>query len=415
MNVADAEPDSLARSVDDLQEAATGFLRDLVQRPTENPPGDVAEAVEWLAVTLEQRGLEVERHPVPNPFARHYGRNEVTNLVVRRRFGTGDGPVVALAAPIDTLPAGTGWIRDPFGGEVKDGLLHGRGARDSKADLAAFVFAIAALEEAASHRAASEAAASLSGTVELHVTCDEESGGFLGPAFLLGQDLTAPDAVIGAGTAYQVITGQEGVLHLEVLLRGVQAHASRPQDGRDALAAAVPVLARLMAIRESLAAPLTVGMIEGGRGINVVPDRVRFTIDRRIVAGEDGETVEAELIAAIEAAHREAGEAAGVELECRRLLLAEPVAPSAQSEALAETLARHASEAMGVTVPVVSAPVVSGARHYALAGIPTVLYGVGPPIIGEGVDFTGDESVSLEDLRKATTAIAATLRELLTR
>ena len=68
---------------------------------------------------------------------------------------------------------------------------------------------------------------------------------------------------------------------------------------------------------------------------------------------------------------------------------------------------------MGAAVPVVSAPVVSGARHYALAGIATVLYGVGPPIVGEGVDFTGDESVSLGDLHKATRAIALTLLELL--
>ena len=113
----------------------------------------------------------------------------------------------------------------------------------------------------------------------------------------------------------------------------------------------------------------------------------------------------------IEAAHQDDG----VELECRRLLLAEPVAPSGPSKALADTLARHASAAMGRTVPVVSAPVVSGARHYALAGIATVLYGVGAPVIGEGVDFTGDECVSLDDLRTATTAVATSLCEMLAR
>ncbi len=389
---------TLRAKVADGQAEAVGFLQALIQLPTENPPGDTAEAVEWLAGTLEARGWEVERHPVPNPFARHYGRSDVTNLVVRRVFGP--GPTIALAAPLDTLPVGTGWIRDPFGAEIKDGVIHGRGARDSKADLAAYVFALVALE----------GREDLVGTVELHVTCDEETGGFLGPAFLLGQDLTKPDAVIAAGTGYQVITGQEGVLQLEVLLRGTQAHASRPHDGHDAMEAAVTVLAMLMRTRSAMPHPLTVGVIEGGRGINLVPDRVRFTVDRRIGSDENGETVEAELVAAIEAAHT----THGVELECRRLLLAEPVAPTAPSQALAETVARHASAATGQTVPVVSAPVVSGARHYALAGIATVLYGVGPPIVGEGVDFTGDESVSVDDLERATTAIAAALEDMLT-
>ncbi|WP_226581836.1 M20/M25/M40 family metallo-hydrolase [Acuticoccus sediminis] len=394
-----APADAIQAAVSDSHADAVDFLQTLVRMPTENPPGDTAEAVEWLAATLETRGWEVERHPVPNPFARNYGRADITNLVVRRAFGA--GPTVALAAPIDTLPVGNGWHHEPFGAEVKDGLLHGRGARDSKADIAAYVFALAALERLDG----------LSGSVELHITSDEETGGFLGPAFLLGQDLTKPDAVIGAGTAYQVITGQEGVLHLEVLLRGIQAHASRPQDGRDALEAAVPILARLMTLRETPGQPLTVGLIEGGRGINVVPDRVRFTVDRRIAAGEDAEAVEAGLIAAIEEAHV----FPSVELECRRLLLAEPVAPTPETEAFAENVARHATAAMGQRVPIVSAPVVSGARHYALAGIPTVLYGVGPPIVGEGVDFTGDESVSLDDLEKATTAIALTLQDMLTR
>lgn len=407
MSTATIPADLIAEAVAERHMEATGFLQSLVRLPTENPPGETAEAMEWLATTLEARGWSVERHPVPNPFARHYGRSDVVNLIVRRTFGP--GRTIALAAPLDTLPVGTGWHRDPFGGEIKDNMLHGRGARDSKADIAAFVFALAALEGAALEGAAASGAGGLAGTVELHLTSDEESGGFLGPAFLLGQDLTKPDAVIAAGTAYQVITGQEGVLHLEVLLRGVQAHASRPQDGRDALAAAVPILEHLFAARAGLAQPLTVSTIEGGRGINVVPDRVRFTVDRRIAGDEAGERVEADLIAMIEAAHK----APGVELECRRLLLAEPVAPTAPSTALADTLAQHASASMGRTVPVVSAPVVSGARHYALAGIATVLYGVGAPVIGEGVDFTGDECVSLDDLRCATRAIATSLYDLL--
>ncbi|MBJ3774726.1 M20/M25/M40 family metallo-hydrolase [Acuticoccus mangrovi] len=378
---------------------AVAFLQDLVRLNTENPPGEVGEAMEWLAVSLEGRGFEVERHPVPAPFARHYGRSDVLNLIVRHNFGS--GPTVALHAPMDTLPAGSGWRRDPFGAEIHDGLLHGRGARDSKADVAAYV---AALE----HLVAEPAG--LSGTLELHLTADEETGGFLGPAFLLGHELTQPDAVIAAGTSYQVVVGQEGVLHLEVLVRGVQAHASRPEDGVDAMAATAPLLDRALEVAKQAPRPLTISTIEGGRGVNLVADRVRFTIDRRLAPDEDGEAVEAALIGTLEGAH-----SGPAELECRRLLLAEPVTPTPPSERLAEILSRHAEDAMGRPVPVVSAPVVSGARHYALAGIPTALFGVGPPIVGEGVDFTGDEAVSLADLGAATRAVTDAVAELLGR
>lgn len=395
----------LSSSIRDRVEATAGeaaaLTQALVRLPTENPPGETEPAVEWFAGWLEGRGFAVERVPVPNPFARRYGRSGVMNLVVRRSFGP--GPTVALAAAIDTLPAGDDWRREPFAAEMERGAIYGRGARDSKADLAAYVFAIEALGQEAA------AGAALAGTVELHVTADEETGGFLGPAFLLGHGLTRPDAVIASGTSYQVIVGQQGVLHLEVILRGRQAHASRPEDGVDALAAAVPLLAAVVDAARTASYPMTVSMIEGGRGVNLVADRLRFTIDRRIGAEEKGEEVEAALVALVEQAHG----GGPAELECRRLLLAEPVAPTEESERLAATVARHAEAAMGRPVPVVSAPVVTGARHYALAGIPTVLYGVGPPVVGEGVDFSGEESVSLDDLARSTAAVASALAELL--
>ncbi|MEM0907589.1 MAG: M20/M25/M40 family metallo-hydrolase [Pseudomonadota bacterium] len=379
------------------QPVAQELLAALVRLPTENPPGNVAEATAWLASYLEGRGHMVERHPVPAPFARHHNRADLENLVVRRVFG--EGPTIALHAPLDTLPAGAGWNREPFGGEIREGRLYGRGARDSKADLAAYVAVLEALT-ATGHG---------SGTLELHITADEESGGFLGPAFLLSQGLTTPDMVIAAGTAYQVIVGQEGVLHLEVVLRGRQAHASRPRDGSDAILASLPILQALSVEADKSAMALTITTIGAGRGRNLVADRMRFTIDRRIAADESGDAVEAALQALIEGSHT----VDGVSVECRRTLLAEPVTPTAPSMRLAHTLSRHAEAVFQQAIPVGSAPVVSGARHYALAGIPTALYGVGPPVIGEGVDMSGDEWVSLEDLERATLALGAAVGELL--
>src|SRR3712207_4307517 len=91
-----------------------------------------------------------------------------TNLVVRHRFGEGGGPVVALNAHGDVVPPGEGWTRDPYGAEVVDGWMYGRGAAVSKSDFATYAWALRALQASG---------APLAGTVELHLTYDEEAGG----------------------------------------------------------------------------------------------------------------------------------------------------------------------------------------------------------------------------------------------
>ncbi|MEM7694418.1 MAG: M20/M25/M40 family metallo-hydrolase [Pseudomonadota bacterium] len=382
---------ALTAAVDAGAEATVARLTALVRHATSNPPGDTAAAIAWLHDDLTAAGLTVETHPVPEPFCRPHHRTNVTNLVVREVFGP--GPTVALHAPIDTLPIGAthAWHHEPLGAKIKDGRLYGRGARDSKADLAAFIGAVLALKATGAAR----------GTVELHVTADEEAGGFLGPAFLLGHGLVAPDRVIAAGTSYQVIVGQQGVLHMEVVVRGRQAHASRPGDGADAVAA-------LGAILNALAAePVTVSTVAAGRGVNLVADKARLTLDRRFTADETGDAIEAALATTIAAASP-----GNVTTECRRLLLADPVVPTPASEALATTIAEAAGAVFGTAIPVVSAPVASGARHYAAAGIPTALYGVGPPTVGEGADSDVDECVALDDLRNATEAVARAVTAL---
>ena len=104
-----------------------------------------------------------------------------TNLVVRHRFGDG-GPTIALNAHGDVVPPGEGWTHDPYGAEIADGCMYGRGVAVSKSDFATYAFALLALRGAAG--------ATLGGTVELHFTYDEEAGGEIGPAWLLEQGIT---------------------------------------------------------------------------------------------------------------------------------------------------------------------------------------------------------------------------------
>lgn len=387
------------------------FLRALVRVPSDNPPGDCAPHAEVTGRLLEELGFTVERHAVPEPFVKTHGMKSVVNLVVRERFGTG-GPVIALNAHGDVVPPGQGWTFDPYGAEEKGGAIYGRGAAVSKSDIATYTFALLGLKQRPE---------GLNGTVELHFTYDEEAGGFVGPKWLIEHRITQPDFAISAGFSYAIVVAHNGALHLEIVVRGKQAHAALPETGADALEAANAILTAIYAERRRLygitsptagigSPKITVGLISGGINTNVVPDRISLRIDRRLTPEEDGLAVEAELTRLIEAAV--AGRE-GIEIECRRIILAEPLRTLPGTERLVESLQKHAAEILGETPPATAVPLYTDARHYTAAGIPTVLYGAGPRSILEANAHAADEHVRIRDLNAATRVIEATLRDLL--
>ena len=393
------------------RERAVAFLAELVRTPTDNPPGDLAPAADRIAALLEELGFDVERHPVPPEQVAAVGMKSCTNLVVRRRFGSA-GPVIALNAHGDVVPPGEGWSVDPYAAVVRDGWMYGRGVAVSKSDIASYAFALRALEPLAP---------ALAGAVELHVTFDEETGGEIGPKWLLEQGVVRPDFAICAGFSWQVVDAHNGCLHLEVVVQGRSAHAALPATGIDALEAATSALAALYEHRRRLAdrvsqvpgigsPQLTVGLIAGGINTNVVPDRVTFRLDRRLIPEERGEEVEAELTALIRKA---VGRVPGATVEIRRVLLAEPLRPLPGSARLSSSLARAAEAVLGEAVPTAGVPLYTDARHYAAAGVPVVLYGAGPRSIEEANAHRADERLPLDILPKATEIVARAVSELL--
>jgi acetylornithine deacetylase/succinyl-diaminopimelate desuccinylase-like protein len=359
---------------------------------------------------LEGLGFTVERHPVSAALCARHGMISATNLIVRSRFG--EGPVVALNAHGDVVPPGEGWTHDPYEAKIVDGWMYGRGVAVSKSDIATYAFALLALEEAD---------IPLRGTVELHITYDEEAGGEIGPALLLKTGLSKPDLAIGAGFSYALVNAHNGCLHLEVEVTGRSAHAAMPFTGVDALEAATAILSGLYAWRPSLTTrtsaikgigspQLTVGLIKGGINTNVVPDRVTFRLDRRMIPEERSVEVEAELRGVIAEA---ASAYPKARVDIRRILLAEPLVPLAGGQQLTDILCSQASRIMGETVAPTGVPLYTDARHYAEAGVPVVLYGAGPHTIEEANAHRADERLPLSDLHKATEVIALSLAELL--
>jgi acetylornithine deacetylase/succinyl-diaminopimelate desuccinylase-like protein len=399
--------------------AETAFLAALVRIPTDNPPGDCAGHADRARALLESLGFKVEADPVPAEKLAEVGMLSATNLIVRQRFGNG-GPCIALNAHGDVVPPGLGWTQDPYGAAVIDDPVHGptmygRGVAVSKSDFATYAFALRALQ----HLAAGGYA--LNGTIELHFTYDEEVGGDIGPRRLLAEGLSRPDYAISAGFSYAVTTAHNGCLHLEVTVRGRQGHAAMPESGIDALAAATGILQAIYDSREALKArrsgvtgishpTVNVGLIEGGINTNVVPDKVTFRIDRRIIPEESPQQAEAELRQLIEGA---ALRFAGIRVEIRRILLALPLKTLPGAERLTRALQRHGEYFFRVPIAEHGVPLYTDARHYAAAGIPTVLYGAGPRTLREANGHAADECLRRNDLRRATATVASALADLL--
>lgn len=387
------------------------FLKALVRVPSDNPPGHCAPHAEEAARLLEGFDFTVERHPVPEQVVKKYGMVSATNLIVRETFGTGKGPVIALNAHGDVVPPGEGWTVDPYGAVEKRGAIYGRGAAVSKSDFATYAFALLALKDNP---------AGLNGCIELHLTYDEEAGGFVGPLWLLQQKLTRPDYAVSAGFSYAVVTAHNGVLHLEITVTGKQAHAAMPESGADALEAANKILTALYAERKKLARikskspgigspKITVGLISGGINTNVVPDQVTMRVDRRLIPEEKGAKVEKDLIALV----KRAAKIKSIKVACRRVILAEPLKSRPGVKKLVDIIQRHAKRELKTVVRETGVPLYTDARHYSAYGIPTVLYGAGPRSILEANAHGANEHIKLSDLKAATKVIEASLRDLL--
>jgi succinyl-diaminopimelate desuccinylase len=391
----------------------TAFLQQLIRVPTDTPPGNNAPHAERTAELIKAFGFEAEKHPVPETEVRAYGMESITNLIVRRQYGNkGEGRTIALNAHGDVVPPGEGWTHDPYGGEIADGKIYGRASAVSKCDFASFTFALRALEALG---------APLKGAVELHFTYDEEFGGEMGPGWLLKNGLTKPDLLISAGFSYEVVTAHNGCLQMEVTVHGKMAHAAIPDTGIDALQGAVHILHALYAQNalyqqvtsrvEGIKHPyLNVGRIEGGTNTNVVPGKVMFKLDRRMIPEERPAEVEAHIRQVIADA---AAERKGITVDIKRLLLANSMRPLPGNKPLVEAIQKHGEALFGQKIPAMGTPLYTDVRLYAEAGIPGVIYGAGPRTVLESHAKRADERLELEDLRRATKVIARTLRDLL--
>jgi acetylornithine deacetylase/succinyl-diaminopimelate desuccinylase-like protein len=292
------------RAFDEL----VGHLRALIRLPTVNPPGDEILAARYLADVLAAAGLEPR---VVEPFP---GRG---NVIARLRGdGTGGGPLLLLGH-LDVVPAPPErWSRDPFGAEVADGYVYGRGAVDMKSMVAMELQVVLGLAEearAAGRDPAREPVPGLRRDIILAGTADEEAGGYQGIGWIVENepDLLRAEACLteaggvsvelGGRRIYPIGVAEKGFHRFEITVTGTAGHASMPRED-NAVVLAGRILDRLGRPTPRRVTPLMAAALRSAA--EALPGDAANVVER-ILAG-DGDADDAALAALCDAPTRRA-------------------------------------------------------------------------------------------------------------
>lgn len=264
------------------QQALTSFLEDLVRIPsTSCQEKDLAER---LAAEMRAVGFD------------EVWTDRIGNVV--GRIGPGTGPRLLYNGHMDTVGVGdpAAWSHDPFGADIENGILYGRGATDMKGPLASLVYGVKALKDSRLR---------LAGDVYVvGVVQEEPCEGYAMRVLVEEEGLRSDWVVLAEPTNLRVTRGHRGRMELHVTVRGRSAHASMPHLGENAIYGAARIIFSLELLSEMLAedaflgkGSLAVTRIENtSASKNVIPDTCTFIIDRRLTLGE----TEAKALAEVE-------------------------------------------------------------------------------------------------------------------
>lgn len=414
--------DRVLTSVEHCADELVDFTSALIRIPTVNPPGDAyPECAQYIGTRLKAHGYDVD-YISADARPEHTRAHPRVNVVGIRR-GRSERPLVHLNGHFDVVPAGAGWTVDPFAGLVRDGRIYGRGSCDMKAGIAAAVYAAEAIRRAG---------ITLTGSIEISGTVDEESGGFAGAAHLahsgrLTRDRIDHVIIPEPLNVDRICVGHRGVYWFELETRGRIAHGSMPFLGVSAIdhmglamdrirRELLPALASrttAMPVVPDAArhATLNINGISGGQAVDgiqtpCVADACRAVFDRRFLIEEGFDAAKAEIQ---ELLHRMAADVPGFTFNVTDLLVVHPVQTPAGS-ALVAALDRHIGHVLGRAATHVASPGTYDHKHVDRIGKIHDCVAYGPGILD--LAHQPDEWCGVDDLINATKVIALTLLEL---
>ena len=246
--------------------------------------GSEKEIATFTAETLSAAGFETHLQEVT--------RDRPNVIGILR--GEGGGHNLMLNSHLDTVEP-YGMKIEPFSGIVKNGRIYGRGAADMKSALAAMIIAGKAIKESNVH---------LRGDLIIS-SCSDEEGRASGSEHLARTGLKVDMAIVGEPTELDLAVAQKGLTFIDIEVEGKATHGSQPEKGKNAILVMNEIINRLKSTyltslnkkeHNLLGKPtLNIGFIEGGYRPNVVADHCKISIDRRIIPGEDCQTIEKEI------------------------------------------------------------------------------------------------------------------------
>jgi succinyl-diaminopimelate desuccinylase len=416
--------DEIGRRRDDL----IALTQDLIRIPTLNPPGECYRDIcEFLANRLRAKGFSIEllrAHGAPGDSDKYPRWN-----VLARKEGRAPGDCLHFNSHTDVVLAGQGWTVDPFGGELRDGKIYGRGACDMKGGLTASIIAAEAF---------ADTYADFSGAIEISGTADEETGGYGGVAWLAEQGHFSPDRVQHVIIPEplnkdRVCLGHRGVWWGEIETKGRIAHGSMPFLGDSAIRHMGAVLAEIEdSLYPALAgkhtampvvppqarqSTMNINSLHGGQeepepGFTGFPsatvaDSARMVVDRRYLIEETGAEVRQEIVDVLE---RVKARRPTFKYELRDLWSVSPTMTDREAP-IVRAVAAAIAEVLARDPDYVVSPGTYDQKHIDRIGKLKNCIAYGPGILD--LAHQPDEYVGVDDIADSAKVMALTLLQLL--
>ena len=361
------------------------ILKNLVQIPTENPPGKTDEIINYIITDVfkESDGFHNE--------VMNYKKKdiELNNLITR--IGTGKEKII-LSGHLDVVPAGedSQWKYPPFSAEVIDGKLYGRGACDMKGGLTMLIGTMINLKECP------ELLENYS--IFFLGSADEESGmtgayncvrkGFMKDSVLL---------IVGEPTNMNIGIAEKGLLWADIHIYGKAGHASTPEVGRNSIECALNIIPQLHECLDNVknrvlgSSTLNIGKISGGVAHNIVPDKTILSVDYRYIPEQDFARLNAKL-------HSINASPCKIEVKITHTL------PALQTD-VGIPFIQNLKKINGKEIMGFPYATDAGVLIQKKNAVPFVIYGPGDP----GVIHKPDEYITVEDVIKSTEYLSQAL------
>jgi succinyl-diaminopimelate desuccinylase len=419
---------TLMARIDAKRDELIQLTQDLIRIPTLNPPGENYQAIcDYLDKRLSAHGFDtqlIRAFGTPGDSEKYPRWN-----IIARRDGKHQGDCVHFNSHTDVVEVGAGWTFDPFGAEISDGKIYGRGACDMKGGLAVSIIAAEAFIE--EHP-------DFSGAIEISGTADEESGGYGGVAYLAEHGHFSPEKVQHVIIPEplnkdRICLGHRGGWWAEIETKGEIAHGSMPFLGDCAVRHMGAVLTEFedklfpaMASRRTdmpvvpegaKQSTMNINSIHGGQkeqsddftGLpaHCVPDSCRIVIDRRFLVEEPLDQVRGEVTALLDGLVQTRPE---FEYEMTEL---NSVLPSMtdKSAPVVRTVAQAIQDVMGKPPEYVASPGTYDQKHIDRIGKLKNCIAYGPGILE--LAHKPDEYIGIDDMLDSAKVMGASLETLL--